>query len=392
MKTSGMGLGVLCAIAGIYMACSAGGGSTFNGSDDDGGTTGAAGSTGSFNPSGSGGGDAVCNSAATEDHDQDGFTRNAGDCNDCDVNVNPGAVEVPTDAMDPEAKEADENCDGMIDEPATVCDTNTDLSSTDGVLAAGAIDLCKQAGASDWGILSAEFVRANGTPAAPGVQVGILDAFGSAVPPRAGSRMLALSSGHARAPNHPNPCNDYSCYTSGPGTPPPGFPQDVPSCSGATDINDDVALQVQMRAPTNATGYSFDFTFYSFEYPEWVCTSFNDQFIALVDPAPMGAINGNISFDSMTNPVSVNIAFFQVCSGCPLGTQELAGTGFDVWDDAGATGWLVTQAPVEPGEEFSIRFAIWDTGDQAWDSTVLIDNFQWIANAGTVTVGTEPVK
>ena len=75
-----------------------------------------------------------------------------------------------------------------------------------------------------------------------------------------------------------------------------------------------------------------------------------------------------------------------------LGTQELAGTGFDVWDDAGATGWLVTQAPVEPGEEFSIRFAIWDTGDQAWDSTVLIDNFQWIANAGTVTVGTEPVK
>ena len=33
----------------------------------------------------------------------------------------------------------------------------------------------------------------------------------------------------------------------------------------------------------------------------------NDQFIALVDPAPKGAINGNISFDSLSNPVSVNV-------------------------------------------------------------------------------------
>ena len=32
----------------------------------------------------------------------------------------------------------------------------------------------------------------------------------------------------------------------------------------------------------------------------------------------------------MKNPVSVNIAFFRVCQGCALGTNELNGTGFDV--------------------------------------------------------------
>ena len=138
-------------------------------------------------------------------------------------------------------------------------------------------------------------------------------------------------------------------------------------------------------------GYRFKFRFYSFEYPEWVCTSYNDQFIALVDPAPLGSINGNISFDSLTNPVSVNIAYFEVCSGCPMGTADLAGTGFDVWDDAGATGWLMSTAPIAGGEEFTIRFTIWDTGDAAWDSTVLIDEFEWIATGGTPAFGTDPI-
>lgn len=164
----------------------------------------------------------------------------------------------------------------------------------------------------------------------------------------------------------------------------------MPACPGSLAINDDIALEVTLRAPSNATGYSYNFDFYSFEYPEWVCTSYNDQYIALVDPAPVGSINGNISFDSLANPVSVNVAFFEVCAGCNLGTAELQGTGFDTWDDAGATSWLVTTAPVGPMEEITIRFTIWDTGDAAWDSTVLLDNFRWIADGGTVDVGTTP--
>jgi hypothetical protein len=145
----------------------------------------------------------------------------------------------------------------------------------------------------------------------------------------------------------------------------------------------------------NATGYKFDFKFYSFEYPEYVCTSYNDEFIALVAPAPMGSLNGNISFDVQGAPVSVDNALFQVCPGCPLGDAELMGTGFEVppagWNDAGGTAWLETQAPINGGQDFTIRFAIWDTGDTAYDSTVLVDNFQWIASGGTVIIGTNPV-
>jgi hypothetical protein len=258
--------------------------------------------------------------------------------------------------------------------------------------AAAAIGLCKiAAGDEDWGVISAQYVRANGAAVAGAdLQYGIKDEWGPNVDVQEGENMLVLSSGHARMPSDPGSCNSLTCYGSGGGVAPAGFPQDVPACPGSAFINDDIALEVTLRAPSNATGYSYNFDFYSFEYPEWVCTSYNDQYIALVNPPPVGSINGNISFDSNSNPVSVNIAFFEVCSGCPLGTGELSGTGFDTWDDAGATSWLVTTAPVEPMQEITITFAIWDTGDAAWDSTVLIDNFQWIADGGTVDVGTEP--
>ncbi len=345
--------------------------------------------------SGSGtGGANGCQSGPLEDFDGDGFTSADGDCNDCDANVNPGAIEVvdlDPDEMGVIPTPADEDCDGAIDNVPPPCDGAYAINDADPLAGAGAMGLCKMAAdATDWGLIDAQYVRADGTPAAASLGTGLLFDFGPNVSTQEGSQMLVLSTGHARIPGQPDPCNDETCNTYGGGTPPAGFPQDVPGCNGLSNINDDVALEVTLRAPTNATGFSYNFNFYSFEYPEWVCTSYNDQYIALVDPAPPGAINGNISFDSMTNPVSVNIAFFEVCSGCPLGTAELAGTGFDTWDDAGATSWLVTTAPVTGGQEITIRFTIWDTGDASWDSTVLLDNFQWIADGGTVDVGTVP--
>src|SRR5262249_29441428 len=153
--------------------------------------------------------------------------------------------------------------------------------------------------------------------------------------------------------------------------------------------------------PTNATGYSFSFKFYSMEYPYWVCNAYNDQFIALVSPPPQGSIKGNISFDSLHNPVSVNLGFFDVCNPneqglyaydcnnsmlahigncpappspyCPSGVAALASTGFDALDvsygGAGATSWLTSQAPITGGDLVTIRFALWDTGDNQFDST-----------------------
>jgi hypothetical protein len=310
------------------------------------------------------------------------------------------------------------------------CDTGLTLTDTDPMSAAKAIGLCQVASPDSvakgqpgwaWGVVSATYARANGAAySSPGLQTGIMPTFGTNVNPQEGQNLLVLSSGHARTPGQPGACGNDGCSSHNGAGKPPGFPSAVPGCGGGPNvpIEDDIALLLQLRAPTNATGYSFKFKFYSFEFPEYVCSQFNDEFIALVNPPPMGSQNGNISFDSNNNPVSVNIGFFDVCntqntqsqwtafSGCspcpplpsplcPSGTNDLVGTGFDdVWSSnwGGATSWLESQAPIGGGEEFSVQFTIWDASDHILDSTVVLDGFQWIAGAGSnVTVGTGKV-
>ncbi|WP_437333954.1 choice-of-anchor L domain-containing protein [Sorangium sp. So ce394] len=385
----------------VALGCSAVGGSPAPGGADDGpaqppDTGGEDGSGGLDAPgapgSGSGGAGPVTDPNA--DSDGDGFTPAAGDCNDADANVNPGAIEV--EVTEPDASghipaPADEDCDGAIDNVAPPCDDGLSLEDFDPANGARAIDLCAFASRDDrrWGVLSARYVRGDGSPAARSPAVGLFDGFGPNVRVQGGARLLALSTGRARLPDHPNACRSESCSSYGPGAAPPGFPQDNPDCPPSDFINDDIGLEVVLRAPQNATGYEFLFKFYTYEYPEWVCEDFNDQFVALATPAPPGSYNGNLSFDGEGRPVSVNIAFFDVCDGCPLGSSELVGTGFSPRRDGG-TRWLKTRAPVRGGEEISLRFILFDTGDDRFDSTALIDGFRWIATGGTVSVETTP--
>jgi len=424
-------LGAAAAIA----ACSASDGP--KGGGFGGGTAGASSLTGgggtggvmfTTGPGGADAGNTHCHiTDPDKDMDGDGWTPAQGDCNDCDPNVNPGAVEViaQPDADGGTPGPVDENCDGKVDNVEASCDKDLmldDLTPRSGAKAVGICQLASVDGTRGmpgyaWGLLDAKYTLANGNPTTAGMRVGIMTSFGPNVHPQEGDSLLVLSSGHARIEGQPGACGKDTCTSAGPHQPPPMFPAKVPGCPGGagTAINDDVALQVKVRAPTNATGFRFNFKFHSFEFPEYVCTRYNDQFVALVDPPPMGSQNGNISFDSKSNPVSVNIAFFDVCKPqtagmwaqdcsppahcppipdpyCPSGPAELMGTGFEgAWHNAGgATSWLETQAPVTGGEEFTIRFAIWDTGDDALDSTVLIDGFAWIAGAG-VSTGTGKV-
>ena len=71
---------------------------------------------------------------------------------------------------------------------------------------------------------------------------------------------------------------------------------------------------------------------------------------------------------------------------CEEGSGELAGTGFE---DHAATSWLVTRAPVEPGEDFRLRWTIYDSGDGLLDSTVVLDNFRWLGDPETEPI-TDP--
>jgi hypothetical protein len=273
------------------------------------------------------------------------------------------------------------------------CDGTIALADTDPANGARALGLCRTATASGTGdgVISAAWVRADGTTMSVSNQMGFFDQFGPNVLPLEGGRVLALSSGRARRPNDAGACGSMTCMGTGAGAAPPGFPMDPgPGCSGVTissNIADDVGLELHLRAPLNAVGFSFDSAYYSFEYPEQVCAGFEDEYVALVNPTPNGSISGNVVFQSGAYPISPSTSLLTVCSGCPDGTSKLQGTGFDVWDSAGATPWLRTTVPVGGGNEFTIRFAIWDSGDQTFDSTVLIDNFQWLSGAA-LTVGT----
>ena len=143
---------------------------------------------------------------------------------------------------------------------------------------------------------------------------------------------MALSSGTARQPTDPGffDGTDFDKgYTS---VHPQGFPKESPACPGTFtgQPHDAAGLTVTLRAPSNAHGFSFDFDFYTYEWPFYVCTTWNDFFVAILSPIPSGQADGNVSFDSQGNPVSVNNAFFDVCFpavGAPLPRDSPCGCG-----------------------------------------------------------------
>ncbi len=265
------------------------------------------------------------------------------------------------------------------------CDDGLTLTESQAINFAKALGICKtSSGGSDWGLVSANLIRANGTVIQINEQFGIMENFGANNSTHNGSRMVVMSTGRARTPNDPNSCGSSSCSGTGPGTPFTGIPVAVPGCALGSDINDDVGIVLKLIAPPNATGFAIDHSFFTFDYPEFVCTSFNDQFVILVTPAPAGAVNGHVALDSLSNPISVNSVLLQ-------GTNSslLTGTGFNSWSDGASTGWLQTTVPVTGGSTITLKFLIYDVGDDASDSSVLIDNFIWLE--GSVTLKTKRI-
>jgi hypothetical protein len=200
-------------------------------------------------------------------------------------------------------------------------------------------------------------------------------------------------------------------FPSAPGCPKPG---------GST-VNDPVMLTLDIRVPTNASSFNISSYFLSAEYPEYVCSTFNDFFIMLLDSGwngmPANPKDGNLAIYTAPSggqfPVGVNLAqgtgLFRQCVNGQMGCQgsntststacvsqaELSGTGFDAVGAScgpngpigGGTGWLNTTGNVVPGEVIKLRIAIWDTSDAFYDSVALIDNFQW--KIDPTTPGTE---
>jgi hypothetical protein len=403
-----------------------------------------------------------CDSNVT-DCDGDGWLVADGDCCDkvgsCGLDpaqINPGAVEVVGNGID-------DNCNGKVDlvdlQDTVACDANLASNSQIPGDYAKAIGICRtttenpaQKKDKTWGLIEAKFARADGTPLSDFRAVSIRNGFGSVEPGALeGQKLIVLSSGIAAdatqtmpgpnggAPGNTNvstthspassadisACNDPACikdwFTKD--NPPLKKMNELPvapncgmgNAGNPTKANDSVMLKLRLRAPTNAKAFSFNSYFISAEYPEYVCTNYNDQFIALVDtPVPTTPIPNPIDKNLMIYndgvakwPVGINVAngtdLFRICNAtevmnmtcstsnvnsksCSLGPSQLTGTGFEKPTNSacyigGGTFWLTTSGNVVPGEIVELRIVVWDVFDSAYDSVALIDGFDWLKSA-----------
>jgi len=160
-------------------------------------------------------------------------------------------------------------------------------------------------------------------------------------------------------------------------------------CAADSGSYDCASLQFSVTVPSGAHSLAFDFNFMSAEYPEFVGSNYNDQFLAK-EESPSFTFD-NVSYDAAGHPININNVFFtETC-------QQLTGTGYDIFRqldpsacDAGGTGMLTTVSPVAPGETVTMTFTIYDKHDGWLDSAVMIDNFRFDPQPVTTPVTTTP--
>lgn len=318
-----------------------------------------------------------CEVSEAGDHDGDGFANDV-DCNDCVPQINGGAYDIPENGVD-------EDCSGTDAIPCR----DTAISPDDGSArsAANALGFCLSSGdgAREW-VRSAAWQDTAFAPHTTAEMHRVDDGFGRYAP-YAGRRMLVLSTGIA---NDGQPASS-SCVEEGLSGPfPPGFPMASPACPGVESgpVIDSVALTLELEVPSNAIGLRFASNFMTREYPDYLCSPFNDVYAVFMTDVASGALQ-NIVFDRAGNPLTVNNALLSTCvprggRTCELGAGPLRGTidtscmeGTE-GQVGGGTDCVQTTAPVVAGSRITLSFMIWDSGDGLLDSVALVDAFEWV--------------
>ncbi len=288
-----------------------------------------------------------------------------------------------------------------------------------------AIDLC-----DDEVVLSQEYTSLT-YPNRAGITRAAVERFGNAnndLKPLMNNSYALMATGKARGKEHNlglHPLLEM-------------FPKGIkdPYATGeAADYKtyDIMEWRINLKAPDNAHGFRIHYVFFSVEYDEYIGSGFDDKFYIFLDEKdgtrnlinftkcrdsddPNGysdfvctdqqAASGICEKGEKYCYIAVNTAFSECCwhQGCPDGTAQtnIGGTGFECGDESvdyigdysmgftygSSTGWLVTEWPIEPGQEFTIIFHIHDTWDELLDSEVILDKFIFIeeANPGTAPV------
>ncbi len=370
-------IALLALVGYLFIACSPGENKDDLGSWADGGADGSA-DNGGDTETGSDGGasDAGGDTGPGYDVDGDGFTKQQGDCDDQEEFVNPNAIEDL--GVDGGGDEVDNDCDGETDELES-CDC-PELGDLPAELVM-AMELCdtrfglgvQRKSSSPGGVVAFATVSAMGN--------------NDCLYAHQGCEMTALSTGPVGQPN-PNSAIGMGLSGTLLNDPKPDFQGDIPS-TGVKQLSCDVSqLAIDMRAPSNALGFSFDFLFGSAEYDEWILQNYNDTFYAILEYSALnGGATTNIAFDDNGSEIEVDANYFE--NALHLCDESGSGWEPEITSKSGSTGWLRTTWNVAPGDEFKLTFSIHDEGDCVFDSIVFIDNFRWHTEA--VEPGTEPV-
>ncbi len=195
--------------------------------------------------------------------------------------------------------------------------------------------------------------------------------------PQQGDTFAILSSGRAESADDPD-SNNSEVLGGG------GSTDDISTALDGLNNNagqDLVQLTLTLTPPTDATSLSFDFAFYSEEFPDYIDTSFNDVFIAELWTEPFTSeltVDGskiiaskNIAIDPTGRNISVNSAF----GFDPDNPNPDTGTTYD-----GTSGLLKATGclpETRPTGNVVLILSITDLSDSILDSAVFLDNFQW---------------
>jgi hypothetical protein len=194
-----------------------------------------------------------------------------------------------------------------------------------------------------------------------------------------------------------------------------------PYSSDGADTYNSFEWRLTLKAPEGAHGFQIYYVFFSEEYDEYISSVFNDKFYIFLEAASTdGGAKKVINYTDCRDPaaytdftdgcdtpsgsccyVAINTSLSECCwyGGCPGGTwtTDIAGTGYscangmltDSMAKGSSTGWLKTEWPIEPNEEFTVTFHIHDTSDGVYDSEVILDSFLFV---GTADPGTTPIE
>jgi uncharacterized repeat protein (TIGR01451 family) len=213
------------------------------------------------------------------------------------------------------------------------------------------------------------------------VQSSVVDgaAFETLPPsPPVGSAPNGVADSESALASFPTDGSTYSILTSGDVS-----LADDPNTSGSSGADDggeaergdtdrDVSiLRVDLDVPGGRNCLTVDFRFFSEEFPEYLNSSYNDAFIAELDPTQESqwttsgtaiSADDNFAFGPAGEVISINAT-----GALSMSDDEAVGTTYD-----GATPLLRASTPITSGEH-SVYFSVFDQGDNAYDSAVFLD-------------------